>query len=261
MDKNELNKYAVLQSLALAGVSGEDYLAAVQTALGRAARLVGLNAAALYLWDEEMNVTLQGVFAESEEHRKRLAQLETDLFVDLRQKQRLLSAYLTFDGVPQVHTFTMPLRHRTRVFGAVIGLQEGERTVIAEDLFLEALAASMALNALASDIAGQAAGTQDRIDAERLGAIIETAVTVNHEINNPLTAILGNIQLLLMKKEDLDEETARKLRVVEQSALKIRDVTQRLLKITNARSVTYIEGTNMLHLPEDESDTDKESGE
>ena len=103
---------------------------------------------------------------------------------------------------------------------------------------------------------GARQGTQEQIEAERLGAIIETAVTVNHEINNPLTAILGNIQLLLMKKEDLDEETARKLRVVEQSALKIRDVTQRLLKITSAKSVTYVEGTSMLHLPEDESDTE-----
>lgn len=253
METNEFNKYEILQSLAVAGADGEDIRSAAGLALSRAAGLVGLNAAAMYLWDDAMSVTVQVVHADSELHKTRLAELERDLFTDLRQKRRLLSAYLTFAGDPTLHSFTMPLRHRSRVFGAVIGLQEGKRTVVSEALFLEALAASIALNALAADLAGGGTGSAEHIEAERLAAIIETAVTVNHEINNPLTAILGNIQLLLMKKEDLDEETARKLRVVEQSALKIRDVTQRLLKITSAKSVTYVEGTNMLHLPDDKS--------
>ncbi len=259
MDNTEFNKYEILQSLARAGADGEDVAASAQTALARVAGLIGLSAAAMYLWDSDMTVTLQVIHAESDGHKNRLAELEADLFLGLRQKRRLLSAYLSFAGEPTVHTFTMPLRHRSRVFGAVIGLQDGKRTVIAEDLFLEALAASIALNALAADLAGGQAGSPEQIEAERLGAIIETAVTVNHEINNPLTAILGNIQLLLMKKDNLDEETTRKLRVVEQSALKIRDVTQRLLRITHARSVEYVEGTNMLQLPDDESETESGS--
>jgi len=80
----------------------------------------------------------------------------------------------------------------------------------------------------------------------------ETAVTVNHEINNPLTAILGNVQLLLMKRRELDDELAAKLQIIETSALKIRDVTQRLLKIRSARSVDYAEGTSMLDLSDDD---------
>ena len=91
------------------------------------------------------------------------------------------------------------------------------------------------------------------LDKERLAAIVETAVTVNHEINNPLTAILGNVQLLLMHAENLDENTRQKLQVVEKSAFKIRDVTQRLLRITSVRSVEYVDGTNMLQLPDEEA--------
>jgi signal transduction histidine kinase len=81
-------------------------------------------------------------------------------------------------------------------------------------------------------------------------------VTVNHEVNNPLTAILGNIQLILHRKENLDEDTIKKLTIVEESALKIKDVTQRLLRVTSPRSVKYTDGTNMLDLS-DEDETQK----
>ena len=80
---------------------------------------------------------------------------------------------------------------------------------------------------------------------------MQTAVTVNHEINNPLTAILGNIQLLLMKRKDLDDELVSKLKTVEEAALKIKDVTQRLLRVTSARSIDYAEGTSMLDISDD----------
>ena len=89
------------------------------------------------------------------------------------------------------------------------------------------------------------------INKERTAAVVETAVTVNHEINNPLTAILGNIQLLLLKHDNLDSGLRDKLKVVEESALKIRDVTQKLLRLTTPRSVHYSEGANMLDLSDD----------
>lgn len=76
-------------------------------------------------------------------------------------------------------------------------------------------------------------------------------MTVNHEINNPLTAILGNVQLLLMSRKDLDEDPVTKLKTIEISAMKIKDVTQRLLRLTSARSVDYTEGTSMLDLSDE----------
>ena len=94
--------------------------------------------------------------------------------------------------------------------------------------------------------------SKEQVAKERLGAVQETAVTVNHEINNPLTAILGNVQLLLMKRRELDDELANKLKIIETSALKIRDVTQRLLKIRAVRSVEYADGTAMLDLSDED---------
>ncbi|HSG27729.1 MAG TPA: PAS domain S-box protein, partial [Candidatus Krumholzibacterium sp.] len=53
------------------------------------------------------------------------------------------------------------------------------------------------------------------LEAERLAAITETAISVNHEINNPLCSILGNTQLILQEKENLDPRTVRKLENIE----------------------------------------------
>ncbi|GAI44552.1 unnamed protein product, partial [marine sediment metagenome] len=144
------------------------------------------------------------------------------------------------------------------VFGAVIGIQEGERKLLSEDAFLEALSAGIALNAVAERLGQDTIISKDARRKERLEAVIETAVTVNHEINNPLTAILGNVQLLLLKRQDLDKDLSEKLKTIEASAMKIRDVTQRLLRLTSARSVEYTEGTSMLDLSDEQKDEDKQ---
>ena len=253
MNDNEQAKYEILRRLALAGASGQEIRQTASDALKLASDLVGLNAAAMHLWNEKGEVSLSVVQAADESHRARLDALEEDLLVNLRKERQLSSAYLSFAGNPPHHIFTLPIQHDGKTFGAVIGLQEGERTVVGEDVFLETLSASIALNVLASGAGPQSGIATEILDKERLAAIVETAVTVNHEINNPLTAILGNVQLLLMHAENLDENTRQKLKVVEKSAFKIRDVTQRLLRITSVRSVEYVDGTNMLQLPDEET--------
>ena len=252
MEKSNNDRFEILKQLALAGSKGEDLTDISERALSQAAGFVDLTAAALFLWDEEFKVTVTVNHAESDASRQRLASLEQELFGNLRKDQNLVSAYMSFGGETPYHSFTLPLRHRTKILGAVIGLQEGERTIISEDDFLEALSALLALNYAAEGIGKEHAPAREVLDKERLSAIIETAVAVNHEVNNPLTAILGNVQLLLLKRDDLDKELAAKLKTIETSALKIKDVTQRLMRITSPRSVEYSEGTKMLDLSSDE---------
>ena len=45
------------------------------------------------------------------------------------------------------------------------------------------------------------------LEAERLSALSEIAIGLNHAINNPLCAILGNTQLLLMERDKHDPGT------------------------------------------------------
>ncbi|HSH00701.1 MAG TPA: histidine kinase dimerization/phospho-acceptor domain-containing protein, partial [candidate division Zixibacteria bacterium] len=154
-----------------------------------------------------------------------------------------------FDGDPPLGAFTVPLYRGPRILGAALGVRVGEAQLIKEDHFLESLAAAISLAVIAQIGAGGAGSVdQRRIDDERLKAALEVAVTVNHEINNPLTAALGNVQLILMQKDKLDPDLRRKLEVVEKSALQIRDVTQRLLSLTEARSTTYAGDETMIDL-------------
>lgn len=86
------------------------------------------------------------------------------------------------------------------------------------------------------------------IKAEKVASILETAVTINHEINNPLTAILGNTQLLLLDKDRLSKDILAKITTIEKSALRIRQVTQKLMAVVEPITTPYIDGLQMLDI-------------
>ena len=252
-DKRD-NRFEILRLIAVAGSKGQGLDETIQAAIRDAADYVGLSAAALLFFGEDNKVAASHVYATGETDRKRLLDMEEDLYASLRRDKNISSAYISFDSDPPVHSFTLPLKYNRKLFGAIIGLQEGERTALAEDIFLEAFAAVIALSCTAEGDPAEIGQRKEALKKERMAAIVETTVTVNHEVNNPLTAILGNVQLLLLKKEGLDSELVDKLKTIETSALRIRDVTQRLLRISNPRSVDYAEGKKMLDLSDDASD-------
>ena len=252
MNDKDNNRFEILRFLAVSGAEGRDLKEAAQIALQMAADYVRLKAAALYLWDDKFKVSLTVAHAENDDYHKKLTQIEKDLFSSLRKDNQLVSAYMSFGGEPMLHSFTQPLNHKNSIFGAVIGLQEGKRSVVAEEIFLESLTALLTLNYIANEKQPAGAVSKGTLDKERLSAILDTAVTVNHEVNNPLTAILGNVQLLLMKKEGLDEELITKLKTIEESALKIKDVTQRLMRMTSPKTIEYGNGTKMVDIYNDE---------
>jgi PAS domain S-box-containing protein len=86
------------------------------------------------------------------------------------------------------------------------------------------------------------------IEQERLAAITEAVATVNHEINNPLTPILGNIQLLLAESDALDEPTQRRLRIIESNAWKIHETVIKLTRIIRPIRTRYSGDSNMIDL-------------
>jgi signal transduction histidine kinase len=86
------------------------------------------------------------------------------------------------------------------------------------------------------------------VKTERTAAISETAVTVNHEINNPLTAILGNTQLLLMGREKLSGDVVAKLETIEKSAIQIRETTAKLMSIIEPVKSSYSTGMDMIDI-------------
>lgn len=83
---------------------------------------------------------------------------------------------------------------------------------------------------------------EEIIQAQRREAIIQTAIAVNHEINNPLGVILGNAELLLSQLKDADEGVVRKLRIIEEQCIKIKEITQKLVNLTDPVLTEYLKG-------------------
>ena len=68
---------------------------------------------------------------------------------------------------------------------------------------------------------------------EQLAKMEDLVAHVRHEINNPLTGILGQAQLLL--REELSETVRRRVETIEQLAGRIRDT---VAELRNAQSPT-----------------------
>ena len=72
---------------------------------------------------------------------------------------------------------------------------------------------------------------RELVKAERLMAVMQTAVTTNHEVNSPLQVMLMRAELLMVKKDSLDEDSLNRLERVFDETLKIRDIVKKLSKI------------------------------
>jgi signal transduction histidine kinase len=67
-------------------------------------------------------------------------------------------------------------------------------------------------------------------DADRLHEVYAAIRAIKHEINNPLTGALGNINLLL-RRADLDDKTRRRLATAEQEIKKVSQLVLRLSEL------------------------------
>ena len=97
-------------------------------------------------------------------------------------------------------------------------------------------------------VTGESQSEFDSHVSDRMAAVVETAVAVNHAINNPLVPILGNAQYLLQTNAVQDEDVKKRLRVIVKNAMRIRDITQKLAAIKNPVTVEYLKGTRMLDI-------------
>ena len=74
------------------------------------------------------------------------------------------------------------------------------------------------------------ATSQDPVDYRlRLEEVADLVAHIRHEINNPLTGILGQAQLLL--REDLNERARKRAQSIEELSIRLRDVVAQLREV------------------------------
>ncbi|GEM_PF-1995694 len=91
------------------------------------------------------------------------------------------------------------------------------------------------------------------LESERLAAYTQTVITLNHEINNPLTTVLGNIFLLERDTKKLnDEKLEKRINVIQENCVRIQKVIKKLEKIDELKTVSYLGSTKMVDLGDGE---------
>jgi DNA-binding response OmpR family regulator len=81
-----------------------------------------------------------------------------------------------------------------------------------------------------------------------LAGIGETTIALEHEINNPLSALLGHAELMLMDGDHLSEGQREQLCIIQEQAARIADVVRRLGRLKNPQTVEYLSGARMIDL-------------
>lgn len=88
----------------------------------------------------------------------------------------------------------------------------------------------------------------ERIKSEKLRVLYNTVVSLNHEINNPLTVMNGNLMLLESLLSTKDEKTLKILGAAVRASKRIEDVTNKLTNIDKIEFSQYDNGVEMLNL-------------
>ena len=98
----------------------------------------------------------------------------------------------------------------------------------------------------------------ERTQREKLQAVLEMAGAVCHELNQPMTAIAGYGEIILMKTPPEDPNYEKVAKIVEQIR-RMGEITQKLMKVTRYRTRHYVDGTRIIDI--DEASADGEPGE
>lgn len=83
--------------------------------------------------------------------------------------------------------------------------------------------------------------------ARWLAGIGEAMFALEHEINNPLSALLGSAELMIMELEERGERSEL-LDIIHEQGMRIAEVVRRLRLLKNPESVDYVGGSRMINL-------------
>ncbi len=91
------------------------------------------------------------------------------------------------------------------------------------------------------------------VEMEKIATIGQMVITLSHEINNPLTAIVWHAELLHERLESspgIPPDVLTSLEAIEREAHRIRQVMVKLTQVTQPVVKDYLPGTSMIDIEE-----------
>jgi CheY-like chemotaxis protein len=152
---------------------------------------------------------------------------------------------------PSRATFVLMITARDTDKDLARVLDGGVDDYLSKPLSAEALRARLAIAERRIALEAQRREAEEELATARwLAGIGETTIAIQHEINNPLAALLGSISLLEMSKalDKLGTEDRESIDVITAQARRIAEVVKRLSQLKNPRSVEYLRGSKMIDL-------------
>lgn len=144
-------------------------------------------------------------------------------------------------------------------------LKTGEKTLITEAAFLAGPESRipvelhvtllhnddleiLGLLGIARDLRAVKQLETEKLERERVTAIAQALATVNHEINNPLMPILGNVQLLQDELSGMPADVTEKLESIRSSAERIGESVRKMSTISQPILKEYYNGQMIIDL-------------
>lgn len=152
---------------------------------------------------------------------------------------------------PTRATFVLMITARDTDSDLARVLDSGVDDYLSKPLSADALRARLAIAERRIALEQQRRDAEEELARARwLAGIGETTIAVEHQINNPLAALLGSISLLEMSNalDKLDADARQSVEIITTQARRIADVVKRLSNLKNPRSVPYVRGSTMIDL-------------
>lgn len=74
---------------------------------------------------------------------------------------------------------------------------------------------------------------RELVKREKLESILQMSVSIRHELNNPLTGILGMAELMALNEEMPKSKRIEMAAIIRDQSIRIRDIVQKMSRITD----------------------------
>jgi DNA-binding response OmpR family regulator len=149
---------------------------------------------------------------------------------------------------PSRETFVIVCAGREAQENLAAALDAGADDYLGKPVTIERLRARLVI--AERRLAEEASRRQSEAELARarwLAGIGEMTIALQHEINNPLSALISHAELARMDASDRGERNEQ-IETILQQAHRIADVVKRIGALRNPMSVEYLPGTSMIDL-------------